>query len=117
MKKYGLTDEQVRNIKIFLQRTNLSGEEVAAFNQVTAILNQPIKDPAPEEVIKNSPTDLLLNELSIRDDWNLEDLQDLAPDDEGINDEEIIQEPEQKIEEPKRTYKVKKSSLMNKRNK
>ena len=115
MKKYGLTDEQVRNIKIFLQRTSLSGEEVAAFNQVTTILNQPIKDPAPEEIIKNSPTDLLLNELNSRDDWSLDDLQISSEvddgDDEGVYDEEIIQEPK----ESKKKYKVKKSSLLKKK--
>lgn len=113
MKKYTLTDEQLRNIKIFLQRTNLSGEEVSAFNQVTTALNQPTKDPAPEQVIKESPTDLLINELQDRDDWDMSDLEGEA-NVEGEPDvteetDEIEEEPI--IEKPKKTYKVKKSTL------
>ena len=110
MKKYELTDEQIRNLKIFLQRTNLSGEEVPAFNQISSILNQPIKDPSPEQIMKEISSSMLIEELQSRDDWDVDSLIscDNQPDNEEI--EEEVVEPD-----VKKSYKVKKSSLMKNR--
>jgi len=110
MSKYGFTDEQVRNIKIFLQRTNLSGEEVAAFNQIISSLNQPIKDPSPEQVVKELTTDQLIVELQSREDWDVSDL-DIDVEEDENDEEEIAPTIEEK---PKKTYKVKKSALKKK---
>lgn len=67
MKKYMLTDGQIANMKIFLARTNLSGEEVPAYNQVVEAINSPQKDRTDEEVITNASTEVLEAELKSRE--------------------------------------------------
>jgi len=67
MKKYMLTDGQIANMKIFLARTSLSGEEVAAYNQVVEAINSPQKDRTDGEVITNATTEVLEAELNTRE--------------------------------------------------
>ena len=64
-----LNKDQIQNLMIFLNRTNLSGNEVPAFNELMAILlseEPPVYKPI-EEKLKDVDITLLKNEVDRRE--------------------------------------------------
>lgn len=47
---YEIPNHVKDNILVFLKRSQLTGEEVDAFNEVRYILNNPIKQSEPESI-------------------------------------------------------------------
>lgn len=67
--EYIFSRDQLQNLMIFLNRTNLAGTEVPAFNELMTIL---LEDPPPcyksiEEKIKDVDITLLKNEVDRRE--------------------------------------------------
>ena len=98
MKKYLLTDQHIANIKVFMNRTKLSGEEVPAFRQVIEALNSPKKDLSDEEVLMNVPFELLEKVFNIRrntkytiEETDEEETYEEETDEEDINIDEIAE--------------------------
>ena len=44
MVKYELSEEQIKNLSVFLGRVQLQGTEVNAFNDLLSALGKPIKE-------------------------------------------------------------------------
>lgn len=47
--KIELTEQQLNNLQVFLQRLDLKGNEVPAFVEIMNALNKPVIDESPKE--------------------------------------------------------------------
>jgi tRNA C32,U32 (ribose-2'-O)-methylase TrmJ len=53
MVKFQLTNEQMRNLMSFLNRTQLAGQEVPAFMDIINALNKPVVEEKEEDKKNN----------------------------------------------------------------